>query len=214
MDLRRHMLLSAGVMQGTRLDALDVGDSVYIYEGTEEDGGLFEYILIAADYPKAGTVLLMRNGATGSLQYAAGTVKGYAGSTIDTYLGNETTGFLGLFMPAIRAKIQTVPIETHTSGAATTIDRRAFLLSDTEIRSTGTNFVEGEKIPYFTSVSKFPSASAWTRQPYSFSGVNINQAYTIWGGNQYAQVAGQLQIVPCLCLLGKERVDSNNSLIV
>ena len=94
------------------------------------------------------------------------------------------------------------------------IDRRAFLLSDTEIRDAGANYKEGVKIPYFTSVSKFPSNLAWTRQPYSFQYSNIYQAYTIWGGNTYAQVASQLQLVPCICLLGKERVDANNALIV
>jgi len=207
------MLLSAGVMQGTRLDALDVGDSVYIFEGTEDEGSLFEYILIAAEHYAPDTVLLMRNGAIGSSAFGSG-AKGYAGSLVDSMLSNETTGFLGQFIPAIRSKIQTVSIETHTSGAAATIDRRAFILSDTEIRDTGANYREGTKIPYFTSVSKFPSNQAWTRQPYSFQYGNIYQAYTIWGGNTYAQVSGSLQLVPCICLLGKERVDSQNALIV
>lgn len=201
-------------MQGTRLDALSVGDSVYIFEGTEGDGNLFQYILIAADYPQTGVVLLMRNGALGTSAFAASDVKGYAGSTVDSYLGNESTGFLGMFMPVIRSKIQTVSIKTHTSGTAATIDRRAFLLSDTEIRDSGANYKEGVKIPYFTSVSKFPSNQAWTRQPYSFGSRNIVQAYTIWGANTYAHVSGQLQIVPCICLRGSERVDVNNTLIV
>lgn len=210
---RRNILLSAGVMQGTRLDALSVGDSVYIFEGTEGDGNLFQYILIAADYPQTGVVLLMRNGAAVQMQFAASNVTGYAGSLIDSYLGNDTTGYLSQFVPDIRAKLQTVPIASHTSGSAVSLDRRAFILSDTEIRDTGVNNKEGTKIAYFSGHS-FPSNAAWTRQPYYFNGATFYQAYTIWGGNTFAQVNGSLAIVPCICLLGSERVDANNTLIV
>ena len=213
---RRNMLLSAGVMQGTRLDDLSVGDSVYIFEGSEDDGNLYPYILIAANnYPTDGVVLLMRDGAITNMQYAANNITGYSASPIDSvYLAGEgPSGYLGQFSPEMRAKIQSAEIDSHTSyGASIKLQRRAFILSDTEIRdSAGALYSEGEKIAYFDD-NPYPSG-AWTRQPYSYSGAYVYQLYAT-GVYNVVSYNSVLAVIPCICLLGSERVDANNTLIV
>ncbi len=224
---RHRMLLSAsGTGSGAAIKTLPVGTTVYIKENGTAQG----FIIVAHNYPSAGNTLLMRNAATGQMSMGDASVslsiKSYAGSNVDSWLQNT---YLTRFSSYVRNMIPTVTIDSHEiTGTpqtlqSTTIDRKAFILSATEITGQATN-AEGQKIAYFTSQAMLPTTNVWTRQVSQTDWddeYHTNLYFFRMYGENYSGAESAVNtsnpnfnVIPCFCLPSGATVDANNHLIV
>ena len=92
-----------------------------------------------------GVVLLRKNLLNEQRKMNATAEATYIDSLMDTWLNDETAGYLSYFDEKMRACIipSTIKIKPYNSDAVTEIARRAYLLSESEVTNGG---VEGDSI--------------------------------------------------------------------
>ena len=92
-----------------------------------------------------GVVLLRQHVLDGTKEMNATNEATYIDSLMDTWLNDETAGYLSYFDEKMRACIipSSIKIKPYNSDAVTEIARRAYLLSEDEVTTGG---VEGESI--------------------------------------------------------------------
>ena len=92
-----------------------------------------------------GVVLLRQNVLDGARQINATNDATYIDSLMDTWLNDETAGYLSYFDEKMRACIipSSIKIKPYNSDTVTEIARMAYLLSESEVTNGG---VEGESI--------------------------------------------------------------------
>ena len=130
-------------------------------------------------------------GKAGSINDYADDLSLSSSNSADWILNNT---FLNIIDSAIRSKIAGVNIQYTPAGdeytSVTTINRKVFLLSATELGITNGSFnVEGQKIDYFNSDARraVPERSVyWTRTRYKY---NRTQAIYIMPDGDY-MIAG------------------------
>lgn len=120
-----------------------------------------------------GVVLLRENVLNEQRKMNATAEATYIDSLMDTWLNDETAGYLSYFDEKMRACIilSTIKIKPYNSDAVTEIARRAYLLSESEVTNGG---VEGDSI--------LPILKAHSGQT---SDNNARKAYTSAGREEF-----------------------------
>lgn len=116
-----------------------------------------------------GVVLLRKNVLDESHQMNATAEATYIDSLMDTWLNDETAGYLSYFDEKMRACIipSTVKIKPYNSDVVTEIARRAYLLSLSEVTNGG---VEGESILQMLKVHSGQTNDSGARIAYNSTG--------------------------------------------
>ena len=174
--------------------------------GLYEDGVLVPFIKLAANYESSGRILVVRKDC-----YTMETLKDthettYNGCYTDTWLNNT---YISSLNTAVQSVLAAVSIKTATAISTTTISRKAFLLSATELGLSVTDGVpvEGTAVAYFNSnsrrVSRFRGSTTnyWTR---SINTSTSNAGYVSAGGTFAVAIASSpsLGIRPAFTLPG------------
>ncbi len=117
-----------------------------------------------------GVVLLRQNVLNEQRKMNATAEATYIDSLMDTWLNDETAGYLSYFDEKMRACIipSTIKIKPYNSDVVTEIARKAYLLSKDEITTGG---VEGESILPMLKVHTGGTTDAEARRAISDSGV-------------------------------------------
>lgn len=163
--------LAGGVLYNNKSAVADLseGDTFYL----SESGQPVEYIKLKENYEGSGRTLVIRRDSYSTRAWHNSNLNAYATSDIDAWL-NST--FYALLDSAVQLEIAAVTIP-YTPGNGTnttsTINRKVFLLSLTEIGLTfADSNTEGTAISYFSSASKRISSvdngsitAWWTRSP-------------------------------------------------
>ena len=145
----RNNILWANLFVGVALSSKSVGTIVYI----KENGTFTEFIVLNHNYPQSGRTFLCRSeDTTDAVQWInQGNSRNneYSGSTIDNWLNNT---YYNRLDTNVRSKITNVTIQytKGNGGGLSTLSRKIFLMSTTEVGSTQDN-VEGVASPYFNS---------------------------------------------------------------
>lgn len=128
------------------------------------DGIVYRYI--ASNYLASNSVMLQPTVPLNYGTFGANTT--YSGSNVDTYC-NST--FINALNSALSAQILSVTIASQGS----TLSRKCFALSATELNCGYVYPNEGTAIPYFDSDSKRSATSNyWTRSIYGLDTTSIN----------------------------------------
>lgn len=133
---------------GTPLSEYAPGSIVKI----SESGTPTEFLVLCHDYPAQGRTLLLRQDIYDKREFDAST-NNYASSDIDTWLTND---YYNMIDATISGQIAGVDIAYTPGGnnsTVTTLNRKIFLLSYTELGFSGSSYapIEGVSIPYFNS---------------------------------------------------------------
>lgn len=169
-----------------------------------ESGIPVEYIIVQQGKPASGNyddscngTWLRRKDIYSNRQWHTSNVNDYANSAIDSWLNNESSGFLSLLDADIRAAVKTVKIPYRPgSGSSYTVSRganglscKAFLLSMKEVDLTPSySPTEGAALEYFSGggnskrVANLNGSPArwWSRSPNC--GRNVGSAYCVEAG--------------------------------
>lgn len=127
-----------------------IGAVVKIKEG----GTLTNFIVLKRGYPvdNNGRTLLLREAIYDTRQWNSSGDSLYSSSTIDSWVNGT---YINLIDDYIKGYIEEVAISSYrnSSSATKTVNRRAFLLSYTELGYPGGSYstVEGEALAYFNS---------------------------------------------------------------
>lgn len=214
-----ELIEDAGI--STLADTTNLGDEAAGSTVTlMENGVATEYLVLQQGYPTLsnGLTLLRRKNIITTLVY--GNDAWYDGSAVDAYC---TTTFLSLFSQAIRNMAQSVEI-SYTVGdgswTVSTISRKAFILSGTEVGFTDSNMnVEGSAIAYFSDNSKRIAnyngapTTYYTRSPYRQTG-GTRIFYIGTEGRPYSTTpTSGSGILPCIVLPGTMQVNADGSIV-
>ena len=117
-----------------------------------------------------GVVLLRKNVLDEQRQMNAANDATYIDSLIDTWLNDETAGYLSYFDEKMRACIipSTIKIKPYNSDTVTEIARRAYLLSESEVTSGG---VEGDSILPMLKAHSGKETDNDARKAYNSAGI-------------------------------------------
>ena len=146
---RDGAIVSGTPLSGTLLSAVPIGTIVNISENSTPT----RFIVVQHGHPTAdnGRTLLTRESLCDRMKWNANIVNTYADSTVDEWLNNE---YLNLIDSNVRSQISSVDIP-YTPGngnyTVTTLSRKVFLPSCTEIMSTIPTHcnIEGSQLSYF-----------------------------------------------------------------
>jgi len=147
-EFRRRAMAAGG---GIPLSDLPAGTLV----GLEESGAVVPFLVAGHDYESSGRTMLLRKWLMSEKrQWHSANINAYASSAIDTWLNGS---YLALFSAELQSQISEVPI-VYTVGngntAVTTISRKAFLLSGTEMQYASQYFhVEGSGLSLFADAA-------------------------------------------------------------
>lgn len=177
----------------------------------KENDVLVDFLVLQQGYPQTGNgnVLLLRNDCVAKKVF--GTNNAYLGSTVDNYL---TSNYISTLDQSIANKIPDVTIKYTIgdgSSSTSTLTRKIFLLSYTELGFSGGVYynVEGSKIPYFSNnnlrIAKYNSSAVrwWTRTPHTYLtddmvAVNTDGSFN----NNTGSVRSSFGVRPAFCLPG------------
>lgn len=158
-----------------------------------ESGIPVEYIIVQQGKPASGNyddscngTWVRRKDIYSNRQWHTSNVNDYANSAIDSWLNNESSGFLSLLDADIRAAVKTVKIPYRpgsgtsytVSSGANGLSCKAFLLSMKEVDLTPRySPTEGAALEYFSGggnsqrVANLNGSPArwWSRSPYCYS---------------------------------------------
>lgn len=150
-------------MAGTPLSSKAIGDIVKI----KENGVQTNFLVLSHGYPASGRTLLLRKDIHSFRAWDSGS-NAYSVSDIDAWLNGE---YLNLIDSSVRSQIAEVSIVCTVGShnwVSSTLSRKVFLLSYTEVGFSGNAYakVEGSPLPYFDSDAKRigylgGSAEAW-----------------------------------------------------
>lgn len=170
-------------MATAKLSTKAIGSIVKI----KENGTAVNFIVLKHGYPSDGNgrTLLLRESLYDTRQWHTSNVNAYASSAIDTWL---TGTYLNLIDSDIRAQIAAVNIP-YTIGngntTTTTLSRKVFLLSGTEVGFTHSYMkTEGTALSFFNSNAAriaYLNGTAtrwWLRSPYTSGTANAWRVYT------------------------------------
>lgn len=117
-----------------------------------------------------GVVLLRKNVLDEPRQMNATNEATYIDSSMDTWLNDETAGYLSYFDKKMRSCIiqSTVKIKPYNSDAVTEIARKAYLLSEDEVTTGG---VEGESILPILKAHSGQNSDNNARKAYNTTGI-------------------------------------------
>ena len=120
-----------------------------------------------------GVVLLRQHVLDNTKKMNATNEATYIDSLMDTWLNDETAGYLSYFDEKMRACIipSTIKIKPYNSDVVTEIARKAYLLSKDEVTTGG---VEGESILPMLKAHSGKETDNDARQAYNTAGVSKN----------------------------------------
>lgn len=120
-----------------------------------------------------GVVLLRENVLDEQRKMNATAEATYIDSLMDTWLNDETAGYLSYFDEKMRGCIipSTIKIKPYNSDTVTEIARRAYLLSESEV---GTGGVEGDSILPMLKAHSGQETDNDARKAYNAAGVSKN----------------------------------------
>ena len=215
--------------RGTKLSALDVGQSVF----TNVGGVRKEFLVVHQGLPSSmydescnGTWLLMKD-CYEKKTYNSSNANAYETSEVDTYLNGP---FLGLFDSNIQGIIKQVKIPHVKNGVtqsgANGLSCKVFLLSGYEVGWTIKDSyyfpIDGAKLDYFTASSggnskriAYLNGSAalwWLRSPYTYDVQHV-WVVTTDGTNTFYNAFDYLGLRPCIILPPDALVDDEFNLI-
>lgn len=215
--------------RGTKLSALDVGQSVF----TNVGGVRKEFFVVHQGLPSSmydescnGTWLLMKD-CYEKKTYNSSNANAYETSEVDTYLNGP---FLGLFDSNIQGIIKQVKIPHVKNGVtqsgANGLSCKVFLLSGYEVGWTIKDSyyfpIDGAKLDYFTASSggnskriAYLNGSAalwWLRSPYTYDVQHV-WVVTTDGTNTFYNAFDYLGLRPCIILPPDALVDDEFNLI-
>ena len=158
-------------MAGTPLSSKAIGDIVKI----KENGVQTNFLVLSHGYPASGRTLLLRESLYDSRAWNGVSTNAYATSDIDSWLNGDYLNFIDA---SIRAQITAINISYtvgNRSNTVTTLSRKVFLLSYTEVGFSGSSYtnVEGSPLSYFNSASRrigYLNGAAtgwWLRSPHT-----------------------------------------------
>ena len=137
-----------------------------------ENGTLKSYRVLSKNYQNTGRVLLLRENPHTAMAWNTGGGSSYSGSTIDTWL---TGAFFNTLSSKVQAQVSaiTIPYTKSYGSPVSSISRKVFLLSATEVNFPSGGFnAEGTALSYFSSDSVRTAYNEsgtvvgwWTRSP-------------------------------------------------
>ena len=156
---------------GSPLSSKAIGSIVKI----KENGVQMPFIVLSHGYPASGRTLLLRESLYDSRAWNGVSTNAYATSDIDSWLNGDYLNFIDA---SIRAQITAINISYtvgNRSNTVTTLSRKVFLLSYTEVGFSGSSYtnVEGSPLSYFNSASRrigYLNGAAtgwWLRSPHT-----------------------------------------------
>lgn len=189
--------------------------TVYIKEGTD----YVPFLVLTNDY--SGYTLLLRKDVMDEPKRINSYSSYYENSEIDVYLNNE---YLELLETSLSVELVDLVITTESSLGTTktnntTIERRVFLLSCTEIGVDAPNIAqEGEILKYFTDVSNRlvysdnETSSWWLRTPNTYYDSCV---YSVGENNKigYSNAFDSNGIRPAFCVKGDLPVELKNGIV-
>lgn len=210
--------VSAMPMAGTPLGSLVEGTLIKILE----NGAPVEFYVAKQNYEDAlngsGRALCVRKDGYDSREWNTSFSTAYASCALDRWLNSTYYNLLSTYV-----KTQIVPVTIlytpENKGSVSTLSRRVFTLSITELGTTADwANVEGSTLP-IAPILKIAHDSfnetieQWTRSPYNAT----NQAYAgyinTYGGANYTRVTENKFSRPCFTLPSTALVDQDLNLI-
>lgn len=205
---------------GTPIGDVVVGSTLKL----KENGKLVDFYVACHDYESGlngvGRILLVRKDCYDSRAWHSGDENTYASSDIDSWL-NET--YLSLFDESVRNAIGTTTFyyTTQTGGDTTTLERKIFLLSGTELGLMTTQtwymYEEGSALPSASMLKvAYLNGSAttqWTRSPGG-DGSNLVCRVNANGAVGQANMSYVYGVRPCFTLPATALVAEDGTIIV
>ena len=205
-------------MATAKLSTKAIGSIVKI----KESGTAVNFIVLKHGYPSDGNgrTLLLRESLYDTRQWHTSNVNAYASSAIDAWL---TGTYLNLIDADIRAQIAAVNIP-YTIGngntTTTTLSRKVFLLSGTEVGLTHSYMkTEGTALSFFNSNAAriaYLNGTAtywWLRSPYTGS-TTLAWRVSTDGTDNYHNCSGSLGSRPAFTLPSSLSVSDDGSVVV
>lgn len=149
-------------------------DLTEVLHYTETIGGKTQTVAYWPIRKDADGVVLLRKNALDEQRIMNATAEAmYIGSLMDTWLNDETAGYLSYFDEKMRACIipSSIKIKPYNSDAVTEIARRAYLLSESEVTNGG---VEGDSILPMLKVHSGNETDAGARIAYNSAAKTVN----------------------------------------
>mgnify|MGYP000493733410 CR=1 FL=1 len=149
-----------------------------------------------------GVVLLRQNVLDEPRQMNATNEATYIDSLMDTWLNDETAGYLSYFDEKMRACIipSTIKIKPYNSDAVTEIARKAYLLSESEVTTGG---VEGDSVLPMLKVHSGNETDIGARIAYNSAG----RALEWWLRSNYS--ASQIRLVGANGIVSQRNASNN-----
>lgn len=194
-------------MATVALSSKSVGSVVKI----KVNGTLTNFIVLKHGYPSSsnGRTLLIAEAIYTTSTF--GSSQTYSSSTVDTYC-NST--FLNLIDSTIRSQIANVSISSNGS----TLSRKCFLLSYTEVGFSGSSYAktEGSAISYFSSDSKRIAKYNGSADYWWLRSASTGNALYVWcvgsgGAASYYYYAGSYGVRPAFTLPSSLYVSDDGS---